>query len=365
MKVATNTASINTQRYLGAAQNSMSKSLERLSSGFKINRASDDAAGIAIANKLNIKAVGITKAIDNGNQAIAMLQTAEGGISQINDILSRLKELATQAASDTVNASNRTALDGERAKLEAEITKISGNTRYESTALLSGSNTLANVGTLLTAATGISSINADSAAAATYTLAVTGTSMTLSHAGGSQTIDIGAKPTGFDTEVANFNQLGISVTVNAALADKAANNTFDVVAGTSSFDFQLGADNNARDQISVSIGDFSANGAVLALTGDLTTQAGARTYMDTIDAAVNALNTQRADVGAVQNQLSYHVSNLEVMYENTKSSVSTIKDADYAKEMAEFTKQQVISQAGVAMLSQGNQLPQMVLSLLK
>jgi len=365
-KIATNTASINVQRYLSTAQAAMSKSLERLSSGYKLNRAADDAAGIAIANKLSVKLTGISKAVDNGNQAIAMLQTAEGGISQINDILARLKELAGQAASDNVGSTDRTTLDGERAKLEGEIDKIANNTRYESTALLKGANTVGNVGTNLTVGNGIASIDASGAAADTYTLAVSGTALTLSNTGGSsQTIDISSKPTGFNTTVVNFSSLGVKVTVNASLANVSTNNTFDVSVGASSFAFQLGSDNDARDQVNISIGNFAADGTVLALSGDLTTQANARAYIDKLDTAITNLNTQRANIGAVQNQLTYHVNNLSVMQENTKSAISVIKDADYAAEMAEFTRNQIITQAGIAMVSQANQLPQMILSLLK
>jgi len=364
-KIATNTASLSAQRFLHTAQASVNKSLERLSSGYKINRAADDAAGIAIANKLSVKLAGLNKSIDNGNQAIAMLQTAEGGISQINDILTRLKELAGQAASDNVGAADRTTLDGERAKLEAEITKIAGNTRYESISLLAGANTIGSVSASLTVGNGVASIEASGASADTYTLAVTGTALTLSTASSSQTIDIGAKPTGFNTTVVNFNNLGVKLTVNSALTNISAANTFVVSAGSSSFAYQLGADNAARDQISVSIGNFASNGTVLNLTGDITTQAKARTYIDTLDNAINNLNTERANIGAVQNQLSYHLNNLAVMAENTRSAVSVIKDADYASEMSDFTKNQIISQAGIAMISQANQLPQMILSLLK
>ena len=144
-RIATNVSSINTQRWLGINQTGQSKALERLSSGYKINNASDDAAGIAIATKLNVKAVSLDKSIDNGNQGIAMLQTAEGGMDQISNMLTRLKEIATQSASD--NTTDRTALDQERSNLETEINNIAQSTKYGATALLSGGTTTITVGT--------------------------------------------------------------------------------------------------------------------------------------------------------------------------------------------------------------------------
>jgi len=135
--IATNSAAVNTQKWLNVNSAAMNKSLERLSSGYKINSASDDAAGSAISLKLDVKASSVSKAIDNGNQAIGMLETAEGGMTTIADILNRLKTLATQAASDTVSDSDRTYINTEATQLEAELTNIISNTKYGDTAVLS------------------------------------------------------------------------------------------------------------------------------------------------------------------------------------------------------------------------------------
>jgi len=373
-KIATNVASLNTQRWLGVAGAGMSKSLEKLSSGFKINKAADDAAGIAIALKLNVKAASISKSIDSGNQAVAMLQTAEGGIEQIANILIRLKELATQSASDN-NSTDRAALQGEKTKLEGEIDKIVNTTMYGATALLKGSST-GTFGTSLTVTNGFSNIDvsAASASAVAYTLTVTSaTSMSIASTVGSsvttQTITTAA-PTGLNTNTYSFSN-GIKVTINANFGTAtASNNLITVTAGASSFDFQVGTDNSADNRITVSMANFgvAVAGNPLAGLGGATTIAdktSAQSYMTLVDTAIGLLNTERGTVGASQNQIDYHVANLNSMYENTKAAESTIKDADFAKEMADFTKFQIMNQSGVAMLAQANQLPQMILSLLK
>jgi len=356
---------------LGVAGAGQSKALERLSSGYKINKASDDAAGIAIALKLNVKAASVSKAIDNGNQAVAMLQTAEGGVEQIANILTRMKELATQAASDN-NKTDIANLEAERAKLETEIGKIAQNTKYGSTGLLTGTATLTNTDSLAPAdgiaamdvANGRAGAYSVTYTAATHTFVLTNTTDTTS-----QTVVVtGGEPTGLDTKEVNFSSYGIKFTVNSQLTADLAAHTFTVTAGSSSLDFQLGSENNANDQITVSIGDFQVNatGVLQDINGgQIDTKANAKLFITAVDSAIADLNTERGKIGAAQNQIGYHIANLEAAYENTRAAVSVIKDADYAKEMSDFTKFQIINQAGVAMLAQANQLPQMILTLLK
>jgi len=371
-KIATNVASLNTQRWLSVANAGMSKALERLSSGYKINKAADDAAGIGIATKLNVKAASISKAIDNGNQAIAMLQTAESGIDQIKNILTRLKELATQAASDNITDDDRDALDVERGKLETEINKIAENTKYGSTQLLKGATT-GSYGNSLTASTGISAIDVSSAVAGAYTLSVLATTgsttvtLTLQNSNTTQTLTA-TRGTGLTTTDVNFSDFGIKVTINsAATVNISSANVITVTAGTSSFDFQLGDINDASDQINISIENFRTdNTSLLDLDGgEIDTKAHAQAYLTAVDEAITKLNTERGKVGAAQNQITYHLANLEAMYENTKAAESTIRDADFAAEMANFTKFQIVTQSGVAMLAQANQLPQLILSLMR
>jgi flagellin len=371
MKVATNVASLNTQRWLGVSGAGQSKALERLSSGYKINKAADDAAGIAIALKLNVKAASVSKAIDNGNQAIAMLQTAESGVEQIGNILTRMKELATQAASDN-NQTDIASLEAERAKLETEIGKIAQNTKYGSVGLLTGTATLTNTDAL-GPADGVSTMDVASGRAGAYSVTYTHASTTFvltnTTDGTSQTVVVpGGEPTGLDTTEVNFSSFGIKFTVNSQLDGDLAAHTFTVTAGSSSFDFQLGAENVINDQINVSIGDFQVNGTGVLQDingGDISTKANAKLYLTNVDNAIADLNTERGKIGAAQNQIGYHIANLDAAYENTKSAESIIKDADYATEMANFTKFQIINQAGIAMLAQANQLPQQIMTLLR
>jgi flagellin len=375
-RVNTNVSALNTQRWLGISGTAQAKALERLSSGYKINKASDDAAGIAIATKLDVKSVAMTKSIDNGNQALAMLQTAEGGMDQISNILTRLKEIATQSASD--NTTTRGALEQERSNLETEINKIAANTRYGTTQLLQGSKTLAATqGASITAGNGI--VNIDVSAAVTTGAGTTNFTLTATNpvAGGAYTVALTNGTTtqtitvtgltGLNQATANFGSLGISITFNAAgNTIAAAGGGFSISAGTSAFDYQVGDTNLGENQIQASMKNFDAgNAAVLALTGDINSKTAAQAYMTTVDTAITNLTTERGKLGASMNMISYHVANLESMNENIKASISTVKDADFAAEMANFTKNQILQQSGVAMLAQANSIPQQVLSLLK
>ena len=381
LTLATNIASINTQKWLGVSGAGQSTNLERLSSGSKINKAADDAAGSAISTKLNVKAASINKAIDNGNQAIAMLQTAESGMTTISDILTRLKELATEAASDN-NSTDRASLQAERVQLELQIDNIASGTKYGATTLLGGKSTMTNVGSGLTPDAGIANIDVSNAKAATYTLSFTAATdtWTLDDGLGTSQDVVLAAPTGLDQAQVNFSALGVSVTVNAAAtADIAANNTFDVTKGAGSFSYQLGDTSNSYNLVTASIGKMDLDSLKLSVTitatlvswsagSDAVNLAGAQAYLDKLNeagAGIDYVNTQRAGIGASQNQINYQISNLENTLQNTQAASSTIKDTDYAKSMSEFTKFQVMTQAGVAMLAQSNQLPQQILSLLK
>lgn len=374
-RVNTNVSSLNTQRWLGISGTDQAKALERLSSGYKINKASDDAAGIAIATKLSVKSVAMSKSIDNGNQALSMLQTAEGGIDQISNILTRLKEIATQSASD--NTTDRLALDVERSNLELEINKISLNTRYGATGLLQGSKDVVagSMGACLTAGFGVVNIDVGSAvttSGSAFTITMTAAAggyatVTLTGASSTQVVAIGA-PTGLGQATANFSTFGVKVTFSAASsAGFTVAGGFSVSTATSSFQYQVGDTNLAENQVSAAIKSFSTTGNVLGLgtTGSIGSSANALTYMDLVDKAITNLTTERGYLGATMNMISYHVSNLESMNENIKASISTVKDADFAAEMATFTKNQILQQSGVAMLAQANQIPQQVLSLLR
>ena len=377
LTLATNVASINTQKWLTVSGAGQSKALEQLSSGSKINKAADDAAGSAISTKLNVKAASITKAIDNGNQAIAMLQTAESGMTTISDILTRLKELATEGASDN-NATDRASLQAERDQLEIQIGYVALGTKYGATTLLGGGNALSAI-TGLTPDVGISNIDISSAVASAAGTAYTldfdqsANTWTLTANGTSQDVVLAA-PTGLDVAVVNFTSFGVKLTINAAADGDITAGTFTATKGSGSFTFQLGDTSNNYNTVTASIGSMSLTDLGLNALGSWSTGvaatdlANAQAYLDQLNAAgagIDYVNTQRAGIGASQNQINYQISNLQNTLQNTKAASSTIKDTDYAASMSEFTKFQVMTQAGVAMLAQSNQLPQQILSLLK
>jgi flagellin len=283
LRINQNVAAMNSYRNLNITDGQMSKSLEKLSSGFRINRAGDDAAGLAISEKLRGQVNGLNKASENAQNGISLIQTAEGALHETHAILQRMRELTVQGANDTNTGDDRTAIQSEITALTNELDRIASTTQFNTKNLLDGSNS--------------------------------------------------------------------------------TNGTFT---------FQVGANSGTDQKISVTINDMSATGLGLSGATGLATLAGAADgadafddNLDLIDAAISTVSTQRADLGAVQNRLEHTVNNLNVAAENLAASESRIRDTDMAKEMMAFTRSQILSQAGTAMLAQANQAPQGVLSLLR
>ncbi len=280
LRIVNNVAAINAQRNLANTQNRLETALERLSSGLRINRASDDAAGLAISQQFRGDLAAYGAAENNVSQANAMLQVAEGGLDQIHSMLTRLKELATQAASD--NTVNADALDDEAQELVAEIQRTAESTEYSGIFLISGS-----------------------------------------FASGTGTVDI---------------QVGANNTGNQRLS-------FNIEAATAGALGTTASANGLRDV-------------------DLTSVASAQTTMDIVDEAIGDISSVRAKIGASQNRMSYTANNLSTTVENISASESVVRDADIAAEMTDFTKNQILRQAGTAMLAQANAMPQAALTLL-
>jgi flagellin len=272
MTINTNVVSLNAQRNLSGSQNSLAVSMQRLSSGLRVNSAKDDAAGLAIAERMNAQVRGSAVAIRNANDAISLAQTAEGAIGKVGDMLQRMRELAVQAANATNTTLDRANLDAEYQQLAEEITRTLQNTRFN-----------------------------------------------------------------------GLNILGAN-------------------AGTQTF--QVGANNT--DTVDVVTNDLSSATSIGSVTsGDITTAANASTAMADIDAALNTINTERALYGAVQNRFEAIISTLRVTNENEAAARGRIMDADFAAETANLSRAQILQQAGAAMVAQANQLPQMVLSLIR
>jgi flagellin len=367
LRIQNNLAAINAHRQLTIADSALGKSLERLSSGFRINRAADDAAGLAISQGFRADIASYKVAARNTSEASSLLQVAEGALDQIGGMLTRLKELATQAASANAG-SNLPKIEAEANKLLEEIDRIANSTDYAGSKLINGTFgvTAAAVGAAVITGNGFSGITG-MAAGEVYTIASTLTAgvgtMVMTTGNGSETVYF-TPPTGSSITDVYFASEGVSIQVNASF-----NVNLDGVitaSATGNSSFQVGARNTDNDKISISLGNAttSATGLVLS-TLDLSTAANAQAALTLVDSAIGLLATTRGDIGANMNRLSYASANLTSTIENVTAAESVIRDVDMASEMTNFTKNQILLQAGTAMLAQANMAPQQILSLFK
>lgn len=276
LAINTNVGSLNAQRHLVKAGRNLGQSIEKLSSGLRINSAADDAAGKAIAEGLRAQNNGFKQAVENANDAVSILSTAEGAYNAISDTLIRMRELAVQASNDSLTATERGYVNTEFTQLATEITRISDVTEFNGIKLLDGSAGAASDGALV---------------------------------------------------------------------------------------FQVGTRSTANDRINITLGDQDAT-ALGVNASAVDTLANAQTAITTLDAAISTLATSRATLGATVNQLTAAVDNLGVTVENMAAAQSQITDTNVAAESANFTKNQVVMQAGVSMLSQANGMPSLALRLL-
>lgn len=372
-RIQNNIAAMNAQRNLSINDSAMSKSLERLSSGYRVNSAKDDAAGLSISQSFRADLASYKVASRNVTEGNALLQTAEGAMSQVGDMLTRLKELATQAASANAG-SNIAKINAESNQLLLEIDRIANSTAYAGSKLVDGTFGVSDSGTgTFNAAAGLTSVKGMQGAT-TYTMAVVTSGagdqkrdITVTTAAGSQTInDVDTASAGATKDV-TFASLGLTLTLNDNFSATAANATTIISAAGTAANFQVGAKNVAiEDRIGVTLSSIKAAGLNVGLVSDMMdTAAKAQTSLDNIDAAISSLNTKRGSVGAAQNRLGYASANLATTMENVTAADSVIRDVDMASEMTSFTKNQILLQAGTSMLAQANMAPQGVLSLFK
>jgi len=376
MRINNNLMAMNTHRQLGITNSSAAKAMEKLSSGFRINRAGDDAAGLAISEKMRGQIRGLNQASRNAQDGISLIQTAEGALNETHAILQRMRELAVQASNDTLQPEDRGAIDTEVGQLRQEITRIADTTQFNGKQLLGGNLGVSRSGgTLDSTIVGLSSTNdisvAGAAAGTTYTLTETAGTITLTVTAtgpgsgvlvnDAQTID----KTGFSAGgTLNFDSLGISIKTDSAyVVGGTAFNGLTIITGAASgATFQIGANENQR--LAITIDNMSAAGlGVSGVQVDSHTNAGAA--VTTIENAIKNVSEQRANLGAWQNRLEHTIKNLDTSSENLQAAESRIRDVDMAKEMMEFTKQNILQQAATAMLAQANQAPQAVLQLLR
>lgn len=378
MRVNTNIPSLNTQRILANTGAAVARSIGRLSSGFRINRAADDAAGLGIANKLRADVRSLRQAARNAEQATSLLQVAEGAAQTISQIIDRMKELATQAASDNVDDAGRGRIKAEWDQLKTEIQMIANTTKFQGKALLDGTfgNTVDTNpvnSTALAAGTGLYDVNIAGTAAGTYTF--------TQAADGELTVDDGSVQQTVTGLVAGkqtvyFDKFGLTLQLDANFNHTAAAGTLDgtqlvVSAGSSGGSFLVRSSGaySSDDLISLTGLDLTTGASGLDLDSLTFTGNGAasewQAALTRLDTAIGTVNSAFGTIGAAQNRIDYATANVRTSIENIAAAESTIRDADMAAEMAEFTKQQILQQAGVAMLAQANAAPQMVLQLLQ
>jgi flagellin len=368
LRIQHNTAALNAHRQLTISDAALSKSLERLSSGYRINRAADDAAGLAISEQFRADIASYKVCSRNVSEANSLLQVAEGGMDQIASMLTRMKELATQAASANAG-SNVTKLEAENAALKSEIDRIANSTEYAGSKLINGTFGVAVSSATFTSTLGRGAITGLESGV-TYTMAsvtsgagIVDITISATLAGGrvSETVYDVTSPSTGDTTNVSFDALGLTMTFNSALSSASDGNIVATTATASNF--QVGAKNvAANDRIGILLESVTV--ASLSLTStSLSSAAGAQSALTTIDAAISTLAARRGTIGAAQNRLGYAAANIATTVENVTSAESVIRDVDMAAEMTTFTKNQILLQAGTAMLAQANMAPQMVLSL--
>ena len=271
MVVQHNLSAMNTNRQMGAVSNALQKSTEKLSSGYKINRAGDDAAGLSISEKMRSQIRGLNKASSNAQDGISLIQVAEGALNETHSILQRMNELATQAANDTNTSTDRDAIAAELKQLSSEIDRIQSTTQFNTMNLLDGSFT------------------------------------------------------GKNLQVGSLSGQKISISIT-----------------------NMNATSLGVSETKIKVSSFSSAGAA----------------MSNIQAAIKSVSTQRSTLGALQNRLEHTINNLDTTSENTQAAESRIRDTDMAAEMVQYSKNNILSQAGQAMLAQANQSTQGVLSIL-
>lgn len=378
MRINTNVAALSAFRNLNTVQDAVSNSMAKLSSGFRINKAADDAAGLGIANKLQADGRGYTQASRNAEQANSVLQVAEGGVNEIQKIVQRMKELATQAASDNTDDAGRGRIKAEFTQLQSEISAISSTTKFQGKALLDGSfgNTVADKAGGSTvidpSTTHASGVDISNTAAGTYTIADTGNGkITIDDGNGkSETLDVSDSTSA--TSV-TFDAFGITLNLNdyttaSKLLDGKA---VKVNGGSGSFLVRSSGDygSSGNDRVSLSSVDMSTTAlgidtGSISFTVNGTTDEWA-TALTAFDGALDKVNTALGNIGAAQNRISYALDNAQSSIQNFAAAESTIRDVDMAQEMTTFSKNQILAQAGTAMLAQANAMTSNVLTLLK
>ena len=402
--INTNNVSLNAQRNLNQSQSSLATSMQRLSSGLRVNSAKDDAAGLAIAERMNTQVRGLNVAARNANDGISLAQTAEGALGKVGDMLQRMRELAVQAANASNSADDRKALQAEVTQLRDEIDRVAKGASFNGKKLLDGSFTAATfqigansgdsitVGSLTdTRATALSKIGfSENTTAVVNPADATVTAFATPIAAGALTITVNGVATDLGPIAAAtsgkervgqvieaINRKTADTGVSAFLTDK-GNGTFDLDVVGSKTNPTTGAGYAASFSAGFTVVDTgfvpasaltaaAATATDLAGIGsvDVTSDKKAWIAMKKLDSALDQVNNSRGTLGALQSRFENAVANIQIQAENLSAARGRIMDADFAMETANLSRAQILQQAGTAMVAQANQLPQQVLSLLK
>ncbi|MEJ9151443.1 MULTISPECIES: flagellin [Bacillus] len=329
-----NIAALNTLNRLNIATNAQSKSMEKLSSGLRINRAGDDAAGLAISEKMRAQIRGLDQASRNAQDGISLIQTAEGALNETHSILQRMRELAVQAANDTNTDTDRQELQKEVNQLANEITRIGNNTEFNTKKLLDGNFT------------GTFQIGANSG----QNLSISINDMRA------EALKVGTEYTVKNSGAANLLMSGTSVIAQWVSGGDASTG----VAG-----FYTSGDSSSLSKLVFASDNKLSSGSSVEVGIKISSQSEADDAITIIDKAIEKVSAERSKLGATQNRLEHTINNLSTSSENLTAAESRIRDVDMAKEMMEQTKASILAQAAQAMLAQANQQPQGVLQLLR
>ncbi|WP_291588243.1 flagellin [Comamonas sp. UBA7528] len=407
MTINTNVVSINAQRNLGLSGNSLSTSMQRLSSGLRVNSAKDDAAGLAISERMSTQVRGLTVAARNANDGISLAQTAEGALGKVGDMLQRMRDLAVQSSNATNSASDREALQAELSQLRDEVDRVAKTTTFNGAKLLDGSFTggvfqvgansgdnitvgaLSNTkvaelgnsiyGSGATAATSTDALQTILAGSATVTAADVTLGIVGANSSTVHTVTIKA-----DANMTKEQALGKTVeAINSKTADTGVT-AFLEENSSGVMEIQLRATAEKAGTAS-SVAITYSSGATVTGTGaslvaanvvtddggkgidklDISTQSGSWEAMQRLDKAIDSVSSARGQLGALQTRFEKAVENIDIQNENVTAARGRIIDADFASETANLSRAQILQQAGTAMVAQANQLPQNVLSLLR
>jgi flagellin len=385
--VNTNLNSLVAQKNASKTEGALNKAMNRLSSGLRVNGASDDAAGLAIAKNMSKQVTGYEVNVRNANDAVSLLQVAEGGMDEIGNMLQRMKDLALQSSNGTNSADQRANLDLEFQELIAEIDRVVDTTEFNGLNLLNGSSiqntnfqvdesdgasdkiqvSISDVrSTALSNATSVtigSNLLADDVFAA-------GTTLTINYgaAGATDTVTLGANSTVADM-INGINSNSSTHGITASLSDNQLilyNSDANAGSITSAavVDFG-GANTDLFDNAGTGVTTDANIGGTTLNAADILTESAANTAISVLDTAITTITSERASIGASQNRFDKAINNLQNKIVNVSAAMGRIMDADFGKETAEFSKQSIVQQAGISMMAQAKSMPQQLLSLLQ